>query len=187
MSATTSAAGNRTCTSGLALVLLWLAGVVTAFWWFAYKDLRPFPAPDSAALFAADDLPRIGRFVDEHATRGGAGAASLTVLHLRDASCGCNRFADPHVAALRSEYRARGVQVDTVDVEITDAATRAWLPATPAALVVDSDRQVIYLGPLSNAADCGRADAPVERVLEAALAGQRDPITTTLGTGCFCS
>ena len=45
MSATTSAAGNRTRTRGLALVLLWLAGVVTAFWWFAYKDLRPFRAP----------------------------------------------------------------------------------------------------------------------------------------------
>ncbi len=184
MPAAHSASVDNARGTGLVLVLLWLAVVITAFWWFALKDLREFRPMESAALFTTDELDRIGRFVDQHRASIGRGGAALTVLHLRDSPCSCNRFADPHVAALRSEYRARGVEVTTLAV---DAATRSWLPATPAALVLDADRQVLYLGPLSNAANCGRESAPVERVLDAALAGQRDPAQTTLGTGCLCT
>lgn len=187
MPATHSASVDNAGGTGLVLVLLWLAIVITAFWWFALKDLRPFRAPESAALFTTDELDRIGRFVDQHHASIDRGRAALTVLHLRDSHCSCNRFADPHVAALRSEYRTRGVQVATLAVEAADAATRSWLPATPAALVLDAERQVLYLGPLSNAADCGRDSAPVERVLDAALAGQRNAAATTLGTGCLCT
>ena len=173
--------------TGLALVLLWLAAVIASFWWFALKDLRPFGQQQSAALFTTDERDQIARFVDQHAGLVRRAGAMLTVLHLRDAKCSCNRFADPHVSALRSEYLARGVRVATLDVAATDAATRGWLPATPAALVLDANRQVLYLGPLSNAADCGRDAAPVERVLDAALAGHPDLAPTTLGTGCLCT
>jgi hypothetical protein len=184
MPATHSGSVDDAGGTGLVLVLLWLAVVITAFWWFALKDLRPFRPPESAALFTTDELDRIRRFVDLHqASIGGGGA--LTVLHLRDSLCSCNRFADPHVAALRREYGTRGVQVTTLTVDA--AMRRSWLPATPAALVLDSERRVLYLGPLSNAADCGRDSAPVERVLDAALAGQRNPAQTTLGTGCLCT
>lgn len=187
MPATTPAARDGNRITGLAPVLVWLAVVVAGFWWFALKDLRPFQRADSAALFTADDLPSIQRFVDQHGTRTGPGDSRLTVLHLRDAHCSCNRFTDPHVAELRSEYAARGVRVATLAIETGDAATRAWLPATPAALVLDAERRVLYLGPLSNSANCGREAAPVERVLDAALSGMRDAVTPTLGTGCFCT
>jgi hypothetical protein len=187
MPTTYSASVDNAGGNGLVLVLLWLAIVIAAFWWFALKDLRPFRAPASAALFTTDELDQIGRFVDQHEAAIGRGRAALTVLHLRDSHCGCNRFADPHVAALRSDYRSRGVQVATLEVEAADTVTRSWLPATPAALVLDAERQVLYLGPLSNAADCGRAAAPVERVLDAALSGARNVANITLGSGCLCT
>jgi hypothetical protein len=175
----------------LGLVVLWLAIVVTAFWWFALRDLRPFVQEGSsvstAALFDADRLPRIQQFLATHASLARESAASLTLLHLRDPACRCNRFSDPHVAALRRDYGSRGVRIETLGVSMTRRDLADWLPATPAALLVDRQGRVLYLGPLSEAANCGRDNAPVERALDDALAGHSAAVGTRLGTGCFCS
>lgn len=175
----------------LGLVVLWLAIVATAFWWFALRDLRPFaPAgtdSTAAALFDADRLPQIQRFLAARGSLGQEPAAPLTLLHLRDPACSCNRFSDPHVAALREDYASRGVRVETLRVSMTRGDLGDWLPATPAALLIDQEGRVLYLGPLSEAANCGRDNAPVERALDHALAGHTAPAGTKLGTGCFCS
>lgn len=170
-----------------ALVLLWFCVVAAAFWWFAVRDLRGFAPTGSAALFSADQLSRVERFVEQQRSlRSGPGGA-LTLLHLRDPGCGCNRFADPHVAALRRDYAPRGVRVATLPVSRDRDDVADWLPATPAGLLLDAQGRILYLGPLSESANCGRDGAPVERALDQALAGHPTAAQTILGTGCYCS
>lgn len=187
MSATrpNAAAAHRPLAVGL--VALWLIIVAGAFWWFALRDLRPFPAITTAALFDADHLPQIQGFLDAHGQLAPAAGARLTLLHLRDPGCRCNRFTDPHVAALREDYESRGVRVDTLPVSLARGDLAQWLPATPAALLLDPQGRVPYLGPLSEAANCGRDNAAVERALDAALSGHTAAASPRLGSGCFCS
>lgn len=191
MPANTSNANDAHRPLEVGLVVLWLVIVATAFWWFALRDLRPFvqegTSVNTAALFDADRLPRIQRFLAAHASLAQESAAGLTLLHLRDPACRCNRFSDPHVAALRRDYGSRGVRIETLGVSMTQRDLADWLPATPAALLIDRQQRVLYLGPLSEAANCGRDNAPVERALDDALAGHGTAAATRLGTGCFCS
>lgn len=81
-----------------AVVAVWLIFTVVAFWWFQFRDLRPFA--DSAAVER-----QVERFAAGHYQPG-----VITVIHFWDSDCQCSRFSNDHVAALVREYAPQGVR-----------------------------------------------------------------------------
>jgi hypothetical protein len=61
-----------------------------------------------------------------------------------------------------------------------------WVASLPAAFVFGADGELLYFGPYSDAAWCGRSGARVERVIERALHGLPPLAPTAASWGCFC-
>jgi hypothetical protein len=88
---------------------------------------------------------------------------------------------------IEARFRDRGVRF--IRVESGSAAARglpAWVSTLPAAFVFGADSQMLYFGPYSDAAWCGRSGAMVEGVIQRALQGLPPLPPATTAWGCFC-
>jgi len=177
-----------------ALVPVWFAAMVAAFWYFQGKHQRLYLAVEQPSAPLQIQISR------------------LTVAHLWDADCVCSRFNSGHVQALIRKYRAQGVDFVIVP-RLRDGADRAaifkdirerfgevriepgwydqlaaYIPAAPAAAVFDSDGRASYTGPYSADLYCSASsDGFVEKVLNRMLSGKKkQQFITPIVSGCFC-
>ena len=169
------------------VVSVWLLGVCIAFWHFEFRPQRSFAAPGFDASVGSQ-REAAQRWYRDLAGLPAESAARVTVLHVYRESCECNRFTDPHLAEIEARFRGQGVRF--IRVDSGSAAARgmpAWVASLPAAFVFGADNQMLYFGPYSDAAWCGRSGALVEKVIERALQGA-PPLPPAQGAwGCFCN
>ena len=169
----------------LAVVLAWLVGTAGAFWWHVSPARLATLGDVQFAVFDPAAEPAIERWRSAHLRTAGASPPRLTLLHLGDPDCGCNRVADREVADLRRRYAASGLRVDTL---VVDPKGRAQRAATPAVALLDGRDRLRYFGPVDDPAFCSSHGGPVERALQVALKGAPPPpASPTLATGCFCT
>jgi hypothetical protein len=175
---------------------LWLAGTAYAFWSFELKHERSFES-GRTVLFDSATRERSAEawFRSAIGPRGG-----VTVVHVYEPNCPCNRFTHPHLARIIANYQQRGVRFVAAarggaggappdglqQVVVPSGSDLAWIEATPAALVFDANGRLVYFGPYSDSARCGDSGGLVERVLERMLAGQAPRPQAFYGGGCFC-
>jgi hypothetical protein len=114
----------------------------------------------------------------------------VTVLHLGDPDCRCTRRTAPHRSRIQDAYAGRTVNFVTIGIDDPRART-LWdaVPATPAAIVVDEQGKVAYVGPYSKDGTCLEqgGEGPVEWTLDAMLTGQSSRTMSPLGAGCLCA
>jgi hypothetical protein len=169
----------------VAIVLGWLAATVLAFGWHGPHAWSAGGAPPVVADFDPATQPAAAQWLAARPPAAARHARTLTLLHLREPDCRCNAEADPQVAALRSRYAARGVEI------VTLAPGRLPGPpattATPAAALLDADGTLLYLGPVADTASCAGGTTPLQRALDHALAGAPAEARPMLTTGCFCT
>jgi hypothetical protein len=179
------------------LLPIWLGSTAWLFWVFQIRDMRPFtddPRPFVRLQGESGTPDGLARLLRQLADPG-----RPTVVHFLDPDCRCSRFNAPHVERIRERFEARGVRFLTVEAgrpAATDPAMTAlprklaeWLPipASPAAMVLDGQSDIVYFGPFSVGAGCltGSGDF-VERTLERVLAGDRGRHFNVLDSGCYC-
>ena len=186
-----------------ALLIVWLGSSVASFWLMEMRDWRSF-GPGEVA-FADIDTARVEAWYRSmRASLRPAGKwPALTVVHLYNADCRCNRFVEPHLKRLIEGYQTRGVQFLAAPAQPIAAhlptpanlpvvaATRSTLAAagvnsSPAALIFDAAGRLIYYGPYSDSAWCGSTGNLVEPVLERALSGLTSARRPRPSRGCFC-
>ena len=194
------------------LVVIWLAGMVYAFWWFALRDLRPFyQQQEQYALFESKALAE--HLTDVLRKQGKIDIAEndLTLVHFWDPECLCSRFNTQHVQSLMEEFGDRGVKFLIVLNSASANQKETWqkgreyfpgatvisssslsmsslIPASPATAVLDQSGQLAYFGPYSLGGLClSSDDGLVETVLSDLLAGRPLQFNTISGSGCFCA
>jgi hypothetical protein len=137
-------------------------------------------------------------------TASQAGAPlKLTLIHLFNPNCLCNRSAEANLQRLLERYRSRGVQFLAMPAHVLDASTvaplglptlsarrstlvAAGVKSAPAALIFDADGRLIYYGPYSDSAWCGSTGNLVEPVLDRALSGLATVKRPRASGGCYC-
>jgi hypothetical protein len=194
---------NPLAAASWVLLIVWLAGSAAEFWFMEIRDWRSFGRADAA--FDAVDATRVEQwFRSTPAAVLPAGVSlKLTLVHLYDTDCRCNRFVEPHLKRLIEHYQPLGVRFIAAPAHANgvDAATPFDLPAirekrdvlaaagiksSPAALIFDAHGRLVYYGPYSDSAWCGSTGTLVEPVLDAALFGFATVRQPRAARGCFC-
>lgn len=190
-----------------AMVITWFAAMVVAFWWFQFRDLRPF---DEGKLTRTEFFT--GTDLAEHLRPLMRKEVRATAVHFWDPGCECNRFNQVHVNDIMQEFagrlidfvvvvrvqreheaqklkaRAREVFPHASVIEIqTDWPEQGQPPSSPAVAVADANGELAYFGPYSIGAVCsvGNGDF-VEATLKKLLGGNNPRQVNILATGCFC-
>jgi len=164
------------------VMISWLSGMAIAFWYFEFQPQSSFAAPGFTMAGNPQQREMARRWF-----QGLAGPSALTVVHVYRDGCDCNRFTDRHLAEIQARFSDSGVRF--LRVESGGAAARGmpgWVDSLPAAFVFGADGALLYFGPYSDAAWCGRSGALVEGVIERALQGVPPLPPATTRWGCFC-
>lgn len=177
------------------LLIVWLGSSAATLFAMETRDRRP------------DDIDT-GRveewYRSNYGTASQAGASfKLTLIHLYNPECGCNRFAEPNLQRLVEHYAALGVRFLAAPAHglAANAAAPLGLPvisakystlvaagvkSSPAALIFDVNGRLVYYGPYSDSAWCGSTGNLVEPVLDRALSGLATVKRPRASRGCFC-
>lgn len=191
------------------LVLVWVGFTAAGFWYLQWQYIRPF---------SSDTLTTTSQFFEgaalsEEVLAELENAPSGYAIHFWDPACPCSRFSTPHTRDLVEQADASGVSSllvvrdpttgdgdrnlklaekafgDTVSIiSWSRIAGSLNLPASPAALVINNQNELTYIGPYSSDAYCspGRG-AFVEDALKRLKSGQQEPVLiNNLAQACFC-
>ena len=197
----------------IGLVLVWLVGTMIGFWWFQFKDLQQFDSRANSSRTIFFDGEALVQQLQKVANEKHSMQSDETmVLHFWDPDCPCSRFNQVHVRELVKQYAAQGIRFMVVahsssqhsrtqlehqaravfgDVSLildSELTLGDAVPSTPAAMVVDANRQLAYFGPYSNGAVCLSGNGKfVENILDDLLVGKNSQQINTLAYGCFCN
>lgn len=173
------------------IALLWGGAMLTAFWWFEARYLRPFES-ERAELFSGESLALPEAL---------EGAGPIRLVHFWDPACPCNAGNQQHLAELIQRFGARGVSFYALQKpgshgqlpeQLTGLQTLTALPgaqdlpASPAVGIWDASGRLVYIGPYSEGAVCNSGNSFIEPILEAVLDGRQVNATHSLAVGCFC-
>lgn len=186
------------------LLIAWLASSAAAFWYFELSDWRPFASAVTRPFASADAALAEQWFRSNVAPRSASEMpVRITLVHLYNPQCRCNRFTEPHLQRLKERYQSRGVRFLAAAAPKSAAIARAPLDmplirskdgmlaaagvdTAPAALIFDNDGRLLYYGPYSDSAWCGSAGTLVDTVLDRALSGAKTMTGISATRGCFC-
>ncbi len=172
------------------LGLLWLIALVSAFWWYQNRYIRPFE--ERAELFSVSQLQLPADL---------AGPGPIRLVHFWDPACPCNVGNQQHLAELLQRFAGRGVAFFAVQKPGTHGQLpaslaqmqalstipgAAQLPASPAVAIWDAQGRLAYFGPYSEGATCTSSNSFIEPVLEALLDGRSVQAGQSLAVGFFC-
>ncbi|MEH6563773.1 MAG: DUF6436 domain-containing protein [Halopseudomonas sp.] len=174
---------RRTVT--LLLLLVWLAGLVWAYWWFEARYVRSFERP---AFFQG--VPVAPPFAPGH----------IQVLHVWQAGCPCSAGHEAYVGDMTRRFAAQGVQFARAGQRSAAGLTgelaalpywplpASWenWPGAPAIAIWDASGELAYVGPYSDGAHCTAGSSFVEPVVQALLAGRKVDITRQDSVACLC-
>ena len=172
------------------LAVVWLGAMLSAFWWYESRYIRPFA--ETTALFSGDPLQLPPQL---------AGPGPIRVVHFWDPACPCNVGNQQHLAELLARFSAQGVAFYAVQKPgtrgqlpdtlsglqpLTAFPGAEHLPASPAVGIWDKNGNLAYFGPYSEGATCTSSNSFIEPILEALAQGRSVNATHTLAVGCFC-
>ncbi|MCB1875536.1 MAG: hypothetical protein KDH88_06120 [Chromatiales bacterium] len=178
------------------VVLAWLAGMAAAFSWSLENRMRSF-ADGEQLLIYTDALNQ------EVSTDIASPENLATLIHYRDAACGCSLPNDEHVVRIAEKYARKSIRFVLVEASVDGSPWTVrvpWsktltpstaglpkVPSTPAAVVVDRHGRVAYFGPYSEGVGCFTGGGRfVEDTLEHLLAGEPVQRANLFASGCYC-
>jgi len=197
-------------TLALTIISFWLIATVVAFWWFQYKNLRPFDLQMSQQVEDQSLSENLQKLLSD--TNNDASTRGYIVNFWRP-DCACNRFNTTHIKALKDKYQQLGLKLVTVTPASPDYSRQqlqhmvkekfatpaiivsqslfsgaSRVPAIPSVAIVDNTGRLNYFGPYNEGAFCGLGGTRfVEKVAEQLIANQQPNIINTLSYGCYCS
>lgn len=196
-----------------AFVLAWAFFTVAAFWELEGQYLRPAARPEGAANPQPGSTSPVPWVSTDRGMVKLARPSGVVLLNFWNPTCPCSRFMEGHVRALGDEYGRRGVQLVTV-VECGKSASDrqqalsewssrgltafaavadpdgriarkfgVWAP--PAAVIIDREGHVAYVGAYNVARYCDDTHSAYAAIaLAAVLAGRRPPRASLPFYGC---
>lgn len=172
------------------LIIVWLGGMLLAFWWFEARYLRAFD--ERAAVFSGAELQLPAEL---------AGPGPIRLVHFWDPACPCNVGNQQHLAELIARFAPQGIAFHVLQKPdskgqlptelaglrpLTALPGSAGLPASPAVAIWDQQGRLAYFGPYSEGLTCNSGNSFIEPILEALTEGRHVNASNTLAVGCFC-
>ncbi|HLK56195.1 MAG TPA: redoxin family protein [Chthonomonadaceae bacterium] len=198
-----------------ALLWIWGGGIALAFWQFEGQYFRPVSRPAGAAEIAPEQRPLspVASLQTTEGALPLSGPGPVTLLNFWNPSCPCSRFMEGHVRKLMETYAPRGVRFVTVvaceEAEQARSRTLArWqergLPvataaadpggalarrfgvwAAPAAVILDREGRVVYVGAYNAARYCDDPQSAwAAQALTATLEGRKPRLAHSPFYGC---
>lgn len=183
------------------LVFVWAGATAYAFWWFEFKNLRPF---DTRANGQVVEIS-VGPLEQSLLKLTQADTQAIRVIHFWNPECYCNRFNQQHLQQIQQQYANQGVSFylalvgDTQkyqsliekkykNIPILKIDSFAGLiPSTPSAAILKAGHGLTYFGPYSEGAMCSaQSGSFVEKILDASLNGNPAVQINSLAFGCYC-
>lgn len=197
------------------LVTCWVVGLAGAFWHLEWQYLRPVRRPNGAAQAHPERQPLapLPELASDRGILLLSGAQPITLLNFWNPDCLCSRYNERHAGQLAESTAPRGVRAVTV-VECGDsesekqAALAAWRArgytvfavvadpggksarafgvwAAPAAVILNGQSRVVYVGAYNAARYCDNArTAWAAQALDATLNGRPPHRATSPFFGC---
>ncbi|WOD11637.1 DUF6436 domain-containing protein [Pseudomonas sp. NyZ704] len=168
-----------------ALLLIWILGLVWAFWWYEGQYLKTFERP---AYFGAE------------AVAPPFEPGQVQVLHVWQAGCPCNGGHQAYVEEMTQRFADKGVQFARSGQSSARSLPgvlkklpfwpipKAWTdwPGAPAVAIWDAAGKLAYVGPYSDGTHCSQDSSFIEPVINALLAGRRVNILNQDTVSCLC-
>ncbi|QOL25381.1 hypothetical protein LP316_13945 [Thalassotalea sp. LPB0316] len=160
------------------LVVIWLAGVLLAGYYFATQRLVEFDATGRLDKFSTSEFAGALSLseINAKATRG-------KVYHFVEPNCRCNVFSKQHVDRLSVLAQAENFEIVVVSGQerLPDFVT-----STPATLVLGEQNELVYFGPYAQGAFCNQASDVVELAIENYQKGYNARLVNSKAQGCYC-
>ncbi|WP_339845465.1 DUF6436 domain-containing protein [uncultured Halopseudomonas sp.] len=175
---------TRKLTVGM-LLLVWLAGLAWAFWWFEGQYVKAFERP---AYFSAQNV------------KPPFPPGKVQVLHVWQPGCPCNGGHEAYLQSMTERFSAQGVlfaragSTSTEDLPSALQKLPQWpipsewsnWPGAPAVAIWDATGNLSYVGPYSDGAHCNSDSSFIEPVIKSLLAGRPVSIVTQDTVACLC-
>lgn len=169
----------------VALILVWVAGLIWAFWWYEGRYARAFERP---AFFK-------GTPVEPPFPAG-----NVQVVHVWQPRCPCNAGHEQYIAEMTERFAAQGVRFARAGADGSENAVGlfeglpywpippAWAgwPGSPSVAIWDASGRLAYVGPYSDGMHCNSRNSFVEPVISTLLSGRSINITSQDTVSCLC-
>lgn len=162
------------------LVLLWAATVVVALIALFQDQNTVFDEGGRVA----QSFPSVADYLSELQAKVPVMPTNDQAMMIRitEAGCPCNIGSAGHWQQMQQAYPETAFVA--LSLKQVPKSVQALLPATPMALYVDSQGQVLYAGPFSQGAFCNSKNS----LVEAYVAGDvHQPYAPLDSMGCYCS
>lgn len=167
------------------LLLVWVAGLVWAFWWYEGRYVRAFDRP---------------AFFEGVAVEPPFPAGQVQVVHVWQPGCPCNAGHERYVAEMTERFTEQGVRfayagANSEDIEDSPFKDLTYWPipsewanwpGTPSIAIWDASGQLAYVGPYSDGVHCNSQSSLVEPVIRTLLSGRSVNITSQDTVSCLC-
>ena len=185
--------------------MFWISFTAYAFWWFEFKNLRPFDTTGQGAVVVPDMQTLYHTLMTALPTT----EKQISVVHFWNPDCYCNRFNLVHLKQIMDQYKNKNIHFyvavsrpvvsnklrDELKASFGDiqllllgkSGLKSMIPSTPSAAVLRPGEGITYFGPYSEGAMCSSQNGSfVETVLDASLAGNVSAQVNRLAFGCYC-
>ena len=156
------------------LVVLWFFVTVCALW---------FVSAQRAIEFDPDALLQQPTWTEKALAALPQLADGPTLYLVFDQHCKCNKVGQEHRTKVIGD--AKQANIGVVHVALSDSLS-ALIPAVPAALLLNTDREVIYAGPLSVGLACAISDGIIDTVIANFTQGFASNLRVSDTRGCYC-
>ncbi|EAR11081.1 DUF6436 domain-containing protein [Reinekea blandensis] len=161
-------------------VLLWVATVFAALVALFYDQTVVFD--DAGRVSGA--YPNVAGYLAALQSQVSTGLPNdkAVIIRITEAGCPCNIGSSGHWQEMQQKYD------DTLFIEqplkSAPSSLQALIPATPMALYLDSQGQLLYAGPFSQGVLCNSNNSLVEAYVTGEIRQHYAPLDAA---GCYCS
>lgn len=144
--------------------------------YFQSKQLVLF---DSQAIMSQPSwFDKVSIAIDNSAT-----VTKPLLVIIKDDACICSIRANKHITDLTQYAESHQLAVKEVTIS---KELRAIIPATPMAVLVNKNKELVYAGPLSEGLACSSGSGFVELAINNLQAGFNTNLKLSQAKGCYC-
>ncbi len=164
----------------LAIVVLWLAGVGYAGYYFTAQRLVAFDPEHVLLSLSAQDISSmaIARLGTKNAQSKGV------IYHFVDDECRCNTYSEKHVKSLNEQAESDLYDVVTINLSLDNAPD--FITSAPATLVLGEENELMYFGPYAQGAFCNQSTNTIGLVMKNYQQGFNAQLINHQAQGCYC-
>jgi len=107
-----------------------------------------------------------------------------TIVHFTSKNCSCTQYSDNHKGEINQRADVEGFNV--INVVVSEELV-ALVPSTPAILITNKQRELLYFGPYSAGLACSDSNGYVETVLGNYAKGYSSSLIVNDTNGCYCA